>query len=112
MMGNLKLHLILLLLGLLACSATSPELGSIGVVLRRSVEAGDLFVKEVPEPSPDGLQVNDEVLMVDGKHVAALSDAELKQSLRGPEGSFVALTVVRNAEVKRLTIQRTRAAKK
>ena len=50
--------------------------------------------------------------MVDGKHVAALSDAELKQSLRGPEGSFVALTVVRNAEVKRLTIQRTRAAKK
>ena len=108
----MKLHLILLLLGLLACSSTPPELGSIGVVLRRSVEAGDLFVKEVPEPSPDGLQVNDEVLMVDGKHVATLSDAELKQSLRGPEGSFVALTVVRNAEVKRLTIQRTRAAKK
>jgi C-terminal processing protease CtpA/Prc len=108
----LELLAIPLLLGLSACSGAPPELGSIGVVLRRSTEAGELFVKEVPEPIPNGLQVNDEVLMVDGKHVAALSDAELKQSLRGPEGTSVTLTVIREAEVKRITIQRTRAAKR
>ncbi len=71
-----------------------------------------MFVREVPEglaAHKAGLQPNDEILLIDGMDVRALSSDQIHQSLSGEVGEPVDLTVVRGEEVLRVTLKRTEA---
>lgn len=97
---------LLLAVFLSACSSTMPELGSIGVVLGRR-STGEVFVREVPNPTLTELKPNDELLFVGGKAITTFDEKGLKQALRGPSGSTLDLTVVREGAIKRLRVVRT-----
>ncbi|MBN1607844.1 MAG: PDZ domain-containing protein [Polyangiaceae bacterium] len=71
---------------------------------------GELVVREVPHglgASKAGLEPGDQVLLIDGKDVRAMSAAQIHQALSGDVGQPVKLTVVRGDEVVRLTVKRS-----
>lgn len=81
-----------------ACA--SPWQGSVGAKLGKRNQDGRVFVREVP---PDmaaahaGLQLDDEILAIDGKPVQPMSADEVHAALAGKVGSFVTLSVRRRA---------------
>lgn len=92
------------------CGGAS-EVGSVGAVLSRDAESGDVFVKELGDPKVrDGLLPGDQLLMVDGVYVRDLSTADVRRYLRGAPGSEVRLTVARGPIVVRLRVRRTALA--
>jgi carboxyl-terminal processing protease len=97
-------------IGLLAGStACGPQRGTIGAVLARQ-PSGELTVREVPDrlaASQAGLEPGDQVLLIDGKDVRAMSPEQVHQALGGDVGQPVKLTVVRGDGVVRLTIKRS-----
>jgi len=100
---------MLLLLSLAGC-ASSPSVGSIGVVLGRDTTTQAVFVREVPDAKGDAdpvLLPGDELMMVDGYYVRQLSADELRRRLRGAPGSKVKLTVVRGGQILRVEVART-----
>lgn len=82
------------------------KVGSIGVVLGRQPDSGSVFVREVPPARRGSLLVGDELLMVDGRFVAHLDEAGLREALRGPVGSPVRLTLLRQGVVVRVELAR------
>lgn len=89
-----------------ACAA--PR-GTIGAVLSRDA-LGHVRVREVPErlaAARAGLAPDDRILLVDGRDVRSMTDADLHQALSGEAGSSVALTVERGDRVLRVTLART-----
>jgi C-terminal processing protease CtpA/Prc len=91
---------------LVACGA---QRGTIGAVLARQ-QSGEIVVREVPGrlgASRAGLEPGDQVLLIDGKDVRAMSPDQVHQALSGDVGQPVKLTVVRREEVVRLTIRRS-----
>lgn len=93
-----------------SCGGAS-EVGSVGAVLSRDAESGDVFVKELGDPKVrDGLLPGDQLLMVDGVYVRDLSTADVRRYLRGAPGSEVRLTVARGPIVVRLRVRRTALA--
>ena len=104
--GALSLTLCLLALH---CGPT-PR-GTIGAVLGRTGE-GRVFLRDVPHhlaAGRAGLAPGDEILLVDGRDVRQLSEAQLRQALEGDVGADLKLTVVRGEQVLRLTLQRSMA---
>lgn len=102
---------VLLILLAAWCVACGPPRGTIGAVLARQ-PSGQLEVREVPgrlAASKAGLEPGDQVLLIDGKDVRAMSAEQVHQSLSGNVGDPVKLTVVRGDEVVRLTIKRSLA---
>ena len=100
----------LLFVLLLAGCASSPTVGSIGVVLGRDSTTQAVFVREVPEAKGDAVAAllpGDELMMVDGHYVRQLSAEELRRRLRGAPGSKVKLTVVRGGQILRVEVART-----
>jgi C-terminal processing protease CtpA/Prc len=95
---------------LTALSACAAGSGSIGAVLSQEQSSGRVRVRETP---PDlaaargGLEVGDEILLVDGRDVRRMSPAELHEALTGNIGSTVRLTVFRADRVERITLTRT-----
>jgi C-terminal processing protease CtpA/Prc len=53
-----------------------------------------------------GLEKGDEVVLIDGRDVRAMSPDAIHESLEGPVGSKVRLTVLRRGKVERLEIER------
>lgn len=103
-------------LALLSClifaCASQPSVGSIGVVLGRDPDTGDVFVREAPESNPDDpngqhLIPGDQLVMVAGVFVRDLSTKDLRALMRGDPGSEVDVTVLRGSEVLRMKIKRT-----
>lgn len=96
-------------LSLGGCAA--QEKGTIGAVLAKSDE-GRVFLREVP---PDlaagqaGLQVGDEVLLIDGIDVRQLEAKAIHELLSGDVQQPIDLTLVRDDEVIRVTLQRTQS---
>lgn len=83
-------------------------MGSVGAVLARDAETGEVVVKDLgAPPTRDGLLPGDQLLMVDGVLVRDLSTADLRRYLRGDPGSEVDLTVARGPVVVRLKVKRT-----
>lgn len=78
-------------------------------------EDGRVFLREVP---PDlaagraGLQEGDELLLIEGRDVRQMSEADIHQALGGPVGESVRLTLVRNGEILRVTLARTPARRR
>ena len=100
------------LFSLAAACASTPQVGSIGVVLGRDGESKDVFVREAPEgadESGDGRQLipGDQLVMVDGVYVRELTTKDLRARLRGEVGSLVVVTVLRGSEVLRFKVKRT-----
>ncbi len=107
--ANTLSHLFLLAACLLGCAAQS-DVGSIGAVLGLDAESKEIYVRELAKDAPSsdaGLQVGDEILMVDGLFVRNLGKEELRRAMRGRVGSSVRLTVVRGKEVVHLDVKRT-----
>jgi C-terminal processing protease CtpA/Prc len=96
----------ILLLFLAPSCESAVKVGSIGVVLGRQPDSGSVFVREVPPTRRGALLVGDEVLMVDGRFVAHLDEVGLREALRGPVGSAVRLTVLREGVVVRVELAR------
>jgi carboxyl-terminal processing protease len=90
----------------MACGA---QRGTIGAVLATQ-PGGELVVREVPRglgAAKAGLEPGDQVLLIDGKDVRAMSTEQIHAALSGDVGQPVKLTVVRGDEVVRLTIRRS-----
>jgi len=92
-----------------ACAA--QDKGTIGAVLAKS-DAGRVFLREVP---PDlaagkaGLQVGDEVLLIDGIDVRQLDPKAIHRLLSGDVQQPIDLTLVRDDQVIRVTLRRTQS---
>lgn len=100
---------------LLSASALSfacvPPRGTIGAVLGQRGD-GTLVVREVPAglaAQRGGVQVGDEVLLIEGRDVRGLRAEAVHQALLGEVGDPVKLTLVRGDDVVRLTLVRTPA---
>lgn len=59
-----------------------------------------------------GLREGDEIVAIDGADVRGADRAEIHRRLKGPVGTPVKLTVVRNGTVETLTITRSPYRKK
>jgi C-terminal processing protease CtpA/Prc len=99
---------IVVALALLGCA---PSVGSIGAVLGQDRKNGRVTVHEVAPGlggAKAGLRDGDEIISIDGQDVRDFSPADVAEALRGPVGSEVALTVVRDrTEIVRVKVQRT-----
>jgi carboxyl-terminal processing protease len=85
-------------------------MGSIGVVLGRHKSTGALHVRETPAGLTGalaGLKDGDQIKMIDGFLVDRLTPERIRELLRGPVGSKVILTVLRDDAV--LHVEVTRA---
>lgn len=98
------------LLGVAGCGA---EHGTIGAIVAQRND-GRLFVRDVPAglaAEKSGLRPDDEILLIDGADVRAMTPDQIHQALSGDVGEPVKLTVVRGDEVLRVTVRRTEARK-
>jgi C-terminal processing protease CtpA/Prc len=96
--------------GSAACAA---QRGTIGAIVAQRSD-GRLFVRDVPAglaADKAGLRPDDEVLLVDGADVRAMTAEQVHAALSGNVGDPVSLTVVRGDEVLRVTLRRTVARK-
>ena len=99
------------LLAMLAVTAAAcgPGMGSIGAMLTKQHADGRVTVRQVPadmEASKAGLQPGDEILYIDGRDVRSMTAQEVHQSLVGPVGTTIDVTVVREGKVFRLMVKR------
>lgn len=114
--GQLKRHRSLGLhrtfivsIGVLALLACTPQRGTVGAKFGRDAD-GHLYAREVPAglgAASAGMREGDEVILVEGRDVRALSDPELHQILSGERGTAVSFTVLRQDQVLRMSVART-----
>jgi C-terminal processing protease CtpA/Prc len=101
-----------LLLALLFCSGIACSgswTGSVGAVLGKDNKDGRVFVREAPSDMPAalaGVQVDDEVVSVDGRTARDLSPEELHQALSGKVGTKVRLQVRHGGETRDVIVER------
>jgi len=96
----------MLLAALTSCSTAS---GSIGAILGKHNETGQVTVREVPRnmsASDAGLAPGDQILLIDGRDARRMTAEQVHEALAGPIGSTVALTVDRDGRVLRLDVKR------
>lgn len=107
MISPSRLAPLVLVLAALGCR--NAQIGSVGAVLGKDSESGNVVVRETREglaAEKAGLRPGDEILMIDGVYARDLGAAAVRDRLRGPPGSSVDLTVVRGDEVLRVTVTR------
>ena len=105
----LSLVLALGAAGLAACEA--PR-GTIGAVIAQDGESGRLFVRDVPPglaADKAGVKRGDEILLIDGLDVRAMTPQQIHAALSGEVDATVKLTLVRGERVLRVTVKRTEA---
>jgi C-terminal processing protease CtpA/Prc len=91
---------------LLGC-ASAP--GTIGAALGQT-EEHRLFVRATPEgqgAARAGLVPGDEILLLDGKSVRAMSPEDVRRAVRGDVGSTLVVTLVRDGKTMEVKIVRT-----
>lgn len=87
------------------------EIQGIGVVIRTIEETNLVEVVSVMSGSPAetaGIQAGDIFARVDGEDVTTMSQVELAQNVRGPEGSTVNLTMLRGDDLIDFVVERAR----
>lgn len=92
-------------------NSLSGEYEGIGVVIRTIEETGEIEVVNPIDGSPAlraGVQPGDIFLSVDGENVVGLNQNELALRVRGPEGTDVQITFLRDDEEIQLTLTRAR----
>jgi len=101
-------EVFVLALALVAACGSSWN-GSVGAVLGKDNADGRVYVRDVP---PDmaaakaGVQVGDELVMVDGAPVRAMSPDNIHKALAGKVGTRVKVTLLRNGQTLELVVER------
>ncbi len=96
-----------LLLATAACG--NGWTGSIGAILAKNNQTGRVFVRQVPADmgaARAGLEVDDEILAIDGRPVTAMTSDDLHLALSGQVGSRVRMKISRNGETRDVTVER------
>jgi len=91
--------------------ACAPQRGTIGAILAQDRD-GHLFVRETPRDlaaANAGVRPGDEILLIDGKDARAMDDKSVHEALSGEVGTVVKLTLIRDGEIVRVTLERTPA---
>jgi C-terminal processing protease CtpA/Prc len=105
----------LLTLGSASFAACEAPRGTIGAVIAQDDQSGRLFVRDAPPglaAAKAGLKRGDEIMLIDGLDVRAMSPQQVHAALAGDVDATVKLTLVRGAEqVIRVTLRRTEARK-
>ncbi len=94
-------------LALLAACASTP--GTIGAALGKQTD-GRLFVRSVPPgqgAAQAGLEVDDEIVAIDGVDVRGMTPDDVRQAVRGELGSTMVLTVVRGGTRRDVVVKRS-----
>lgn len=89
-----------------ACGST--QTGSIGAVVGRQADKR-YFIRSVPRGmagAKAGLEVDDELVAIDGKDVKGMSTEDIVGALRGDVGSTVILTISRRGEKREIKVER------
>lgn len=92
----------------------NPDRGTIGAVLGQQSD-GRVFLREVPAglaAERAGLREGDEVLLIEGRDVRQMTEADIHRALSGDVGEPVRLTLLRGTEVVRVTLERTPARRR
>ena len=90
-----------------ACASASP--GTIGALLGKRTD-GRLFVRGVPPgqgADRAGLEVDDEILAIDGHPAKDMSQEDVRRAVRGDVGSALTLTVERGGQRRDVKVQRS-----
>jgi carboxyl-terminal processing protease len=90
-----------------ACSAAAP--GTIGAQLGQRTD-GRLFVRGIPVgqgADRAGLEVDDEILAIDGHPVKEMTQDDVKRAVRGDVGSTMVLSVDRGGAKRDVKVQRS-----
>lgn len=93
-------------LGASGCGST--QTGSIGAVVGRQPDKRH-FIRSVPQGmagAKAGLEVDDELLAIDGRDVRGMSTEDLVKALRGDVGSTVVLTISRRGHKRDIKVER------
>jgi C-terminal processing protease CtpA/Prc len=94
-------------MGVMACASSQP--GTIGAALGQT-EEHRLFVRGTPEgqgAARAGIVPGDEILLLDGKSVRAMSPEDVRGAVRGDVGSTLVVTIVRGGQTMEVKIVRT-----
>ena len=89
----------------------SGSIEGIGVVIRDNEDTGGIEVVNVLEGTPAkeaGVQIGDVFVEVDGEDVFGISQLELAAKVRGPAGSTVEVTMLRDGEPVEFTLTRAK----
>ncbi len=89
----------------------SGAIEGIGVVIRTNEEVGGIEVANILEGTPAeqaGIKIGDIFAVVNGEEVLSLSQIELAAKVRGPAGTTVDITMLRQGEEVEFTLIRQR----
>jgi C-terminal processing protease CtpA/Prc len=104
----LRLSVLLLAFSLSCfCAAAAP--GTIGAQLGQQAD-GRLFVRGIPAgqgADNAGLELDDEILAIDGHPVGEMSQDDVKRAVRGDVGSTMVLSVSRGGVTRDVKVQRS-----
>lgn len=81
----------------------------VGITIQKMEEDQGFQILEVVSGGPGeeaGLQVNDQLIFVEDTDVRELSAAEVRELVKGKEGTFVSMTVLRRGEHETFSVER------
>ena len=90
-----------------ACASGAP--GTIGALLGQRND-GRLFVRGVPSGQGAdlaGLEIDDEIVAIDGRPVKEMSEEDVRRAVRGDVGSKLTITVERAGQRRDVKIERS-----
>jgi C-terminal processing protease CtpA/Prc len=99
--------LVAFVMGLCSCASAPP--GTIGAVLGQRTD-GRLFVRGLPAgqgAEKAGLEVEDEIVAIDGRPVREMTQDEVRRAVRGDVGSRMTLTVERAGQRRDVKVERS-----
>lgn len=89
------------------CGSSAP--GTIGAALGQTSDRR-LFVRSAPVgqgAERAGLALDDEILLIDGKDVRAMTKEDVRRAVRGDVGSTLVLTILRGTDKREVKVART-----
>jgi C-terminal processing protease CtpA/Prc len=92
-----------------ACGGTDKWMGSVDAVFRYRPSDRTTVVHEVRPGSLSeraGLEPGDRLLVIDGKDVTDMPFEQVRESLRGPVGTRVRLSIQRDGELLEIEMER------
>jgi carboxyl-terminal processing protease len=103
----LRVFLLAFVIGSVACASATP--GTIGALLGKRTD-GRLFVRGVPAgegADRAGVEVDDEIVAINGRAVGEMSEEDIRKAVRGDVGSSLLITVERGGQRRNVKIERS-----
>ena len=103
------LNVLVLAFSLLAYACSWPAPGTIGAKLGQRQD-GRLFVRETPAgegAAQAGLELDDEILAIDGRPVREMSEEDVRRAVRGDVGTTMTLRVERTGVKRDVKVKRS-----